>query len=773
MARPATRAGALVWVVSAAMKRNGMGATLGIFGVMVAACFSGEIVTRPGGDGDGGVVDPGARPLEVSPPQATLAPGATQAFAASRSGQAVTAVTWSVEPAAGGAITAAGAYTAPAVEGTYTVVATEDGSGQRATATVTVAALVATSHGMAIPAAHPRLWFNPERLARARAWLAAHPFTPPTSEDRDGGYGDVALHGLLTDNATGSCTRAITWGLSRLGDVDDTGGVACDACRWTGEQLILIYDWCYPHFTPAQRTTYRTAMAAGLQAWSRKSWGGPEMFQNNYYWGYLRNELEWSIASYDDDPAWAEAMLDWVFAQRLAQGFDPSTAPTGASRGGVASEGSEYGPVVGAYPLIPFVTANLLGRNLYEETPFWREAVYALIYATTPAPTTIPDAAGTGYTVFPFSDDDTWTSRFQAQTHYYPDFMTTMASYWSGLNVGRHARQWATMVGVTPWRHVQAVDVATPPLGFASLPLDFYAAGPRYLYGRNAWGPTATTFMLQLGDAAESTIGHQHGDYGTFQIWRNGRFVSRESVGYAGGGDTDIAGYGGAGTVDGALGIAHNTVLINGANPGPQYSGPAAVVERLESAPGYTYAVVDLVPPSTRMQEWRREFVFVRGLETLVVLDRLQAAAGTTRTFVNHCETAPVVSGNNRATCTVGTQALTMSTLVPAQRSYRVVDEGAHVYSQHRIEVDTTPGTAQSYIVTVLQAHDAGATPLTPTVAEDGTSYTVTLNGATSVTFAKGMTSTGGSVRIGGASTPLRTTVQTMAVTGDGPTWAP
>ena len=75
--------------------------------------------------------------------------------------------------------------------------------------------------------------------------------------------------------------------------------------------------------------------------------------------------------------------------------------------------------------------------------------------------------------------------------------------------------------------------------------------------------------------------------------------------------------------------------------------------------------------------------------------------------------------------------------------------------------------------MTVLQAHDAGATPLTPTVAEDGTSYTVTLNGATSVTFAKGMTSTGGSVRIGGASTPLRTTVQTMAVTGDGPTWAP
>jgi hypothetical protein len=74
--------------------------------------------------------------------------------------------------------------------------------------------------------------------------LATHPFTPAMDENSGNGYADVALHGLLTDNATGSCTSAVSWGLSRLGDVHDTGGVACDACRWTGEQLILIYDWC-------------------------------------------------------------------------------------------------------------------------------------------------------------------------------------------------------------------------------------------------------------------------------------------------------------------------------------------------------------------------------------------------------------------------------------------------------------------------------------------------------------------------------------------------
>lgn len=732
----------------------------------VAACFKGEIT----GD-DTTDLPPG--PLVVSPSQSTVGRGEQQTFTATRSGVDVS-VAWSVEEGGGGTITGAGLYTAPTSDGTYTVVAVEAGTGDRAEATVTVAELLATTHGLAIPVAHPRLWFNPSRLERARAWFQANPFTPPSSEDSGAGYADVALHGLLTGNASGSCTTAIDWALSRLGDVADTGGVACDSCRWTGEQLILVYDWCYAYLTAEQRATFVQGMSGGLRAWSRNEWGGPGMYQNNYFWGYLRNELAWAITSYGEDATWAEAMLDWVFTNRLANGFNPSTVTRGNSRGGVAFEGSEYGPAVAAYSVVPFVTANLLGRNLYEETDFWRELVYSIIYSTTPAPTRVPGVTGTGYTVFPFSDDEGWNSRFQAQTHYFPDFMTSMASYWPSENVGRHAREWTRMVGVTPFRHIRAVDVASTPLAFDGLPLDFYAEGPRYLYGRNSWGAGATVFMLQLGDPAERTIGHQHGDYGTFQLWRGGRFISRESAAYAGAGSTQVAGYAGSGAVDGALGIAHNTVLVNGANPGPQYSGPEAVVERLESRPGYAFAVVDLVPPATRMQEWRRELVFVRSLETLVVFDRLQTAdAGATKTFVNHCETSPVVSGNSSATCTVEAQALTMTTLLPEQRAYRVVDEGSREHSQFRIEVDTTPGTAQSYMLHVLQARDAAGAALTPTVVDNGTSYTVTLDGSTSITFQKGMTSSGGSIRVGGSEVPFRAGVQTMSVTGDGPVWEP
>ena len=630
------------------------------------------------------------------------------------------------------------------------------------------------THGMSIPVGHPRLWFDSTRLERARTWFQSNPFTPPSNEDTAGGYGDVALHGLLSDNATGSCTTAINWALLRLDDVADTGGVACDPCRWTGEQLILVYDWCYAWLTQPQRDAFVAEISPGLFAWSQELWGGPAMYQNNYYWGYLRNELEWAITSYDEDPAWSETMLDWVFTERLANGFDPSTLPAGSSRGGIAYEGSEYGPVVGAYPLIPFTTAKLLGRNVYEETPYWWEFVYALIHSTTPAPTTVPGVAGTGYTVFPFSDDEGWNERFQAQTHYFPDFMVASASFWPTANVGRHARQWANMVGVQPWRHVRAVDVANSPLAFGGLPLDFYAAGPRYFYGRNAWGAGSTVFQLQLGDGNGDTIGHQHGDYGTFQLWRAGRFVSHETAGYSGDSSTEVAGYAGVGSVDSALGIAHNTVLVDGLNPGPQYTGGGAVVERLESQPDYAFAVVDLVPPATRMQQWRREFVFVRSLETLVVLDRLQtASAASIKTFLNHCETSPAVSGNNAATCTVGAQALVMTTLLPAQRTYRVVDEGAHVNSQYRIEVDTAPGTSQSYILNVLQAKAAAGASLSPSVVDNGASWTVTLDPSFSITFQKGMTSSGGSITVDGVATPFRAGVQAMSVSAAGPVWAP
>lgn len=80
--------------------------------------------------------------VAVAPIGATVAPGGTQAFTATVSNATNTSVTWSVlEGAAGGTVSTAGLYTAPATQGTYHVVAT---SVATPTASATVAVAVTT-----------------------------------------------------------------------------------------------------------------------------------------------------------------------------------------------------------------------------------------------------------------------------------------------------------------------------------------------------------------------------------------------------------------------------------------------------------------------------------------------------------------------------------------------------------------------------------------------------------------------------------------------------
>jgi hypothetical protein len=85
---------------------------------------------------------PPAIAVTVDPSAPSTAIGGTISFQASVTGAAAgqsTAVTWSVQEAGGGTVTTAGVYTAPAVSGTYHVLATSVAdTSKKATATVTV-----------------------------------------------------------------------------------------------------------------------------------------------------------------------------------------------------------------------------------------------------------------------------------------------------------------------------------------------------------------------------------------------------------------------------------------------------------------------------------------------------------------------------------------------------------------------------------------------------------------------------------------------------------
>jgi hypothetical protein len=626
-----------------------------------------------------------------------------------------------------------------------------------------------TTHGMTIPSGHPRLWFNAARLATARAWFQSRPFSASDHAMHDF-HREQALECLLGQNAT-VCNAAVTWAMSVS---LPTSGVSCDQCRWSGEAAILTFDWCYNFFSPGQRSTFLSNWNSWLGFWKDQSWGGNRlrayrgvpMYGNNYYWGYLRNQVLWGIATAGENPM-ADSFLADALTTRWTEEFIPAAASitppfTSSHKGGALPEGDQYGIYLAEYPSIGFISAQLYGRNIYGESNFFNEAAFNIIYSTTLAPTA-HGAAAAGYEVYPFNDSDNWRNGSSATGSHYVDFMGTMIAANPSSNLAKWAQQWLNLkTNSIRSPHISSTDPGVSPLAFSSLPLDYFVPGMGFFYGKNAWSSGATAFLWMLGqhgvttgtDAA--TVGHRHDEIGSFQIWRNGKWLARNDTSY---------GEQAAGDPSGLLGA--NTIMIGGTNV--RYNRGRWTVRRMESTPTYSYANTDFTTVyGTVASAVQRELVFVRSLETTVVLDRINTAGTTTKTWLAHFENNPTLQDANHVNHVNGSEALRVTTLVPANATRRVVAEGGAI-GQYRLEIDTT-GT-QSYFLTVLQAKDANGAELNPTVVDNGSTFEVTLNGSVSMSFNKGASSAGGSITIAGAARNFRGDVQNLVVSPAGPVW--
>lgn len=294
--------------------------------------------------------------------------------------------------------------------------------------------------------------------------------------------------------------------------------------------------------------------------------------------------------------------------------------------------------------------------------------------------------------------------------------------------------------------------------------------------------------------------------------------MTRETVGYS----NTITGYGYKSLASSGadVALAHNVVVFgtllkwDQSDLLPITSFGRPIVKRLESASGYSYADVDLtkeywdqgyVPPYGGSWDMgavvhiEREFLFLRNLETTVILDRITtgdvvrgvdtgvSAANEVNTFLLHSEVDPTLEDATHVTITNGDQVLRMTTLVPANPTRRVINEqdctGCSAgIGQYRIELDTS-GAAQRYFLNVLQARTNTDADLTASVVDsnagDPTSgtFTVTLHPATgsdtTIVFNKGQTVSGTeTVNLAGAGvTNIKTSVQGITYTDNGPVW--
>ena len=778
--------------------------------------------------------------VTVTPTSASVLTGATQQLNASVVGTSNTAVTWTVQGAgcsatACGTINGNGLYIAPSAvpsPDTVTVTATSSADPSK-TASTSVVIFSSTStnavYGLTIPAGHPRLFWNAARVAKAQGWVTSTGYRGVTTDFRPLDYYDLAFTCFIMNNAT-ACSTVIADAVALRPSSSSGTGVGDDNMRRNGEWVMIVRDWLAPGCGKAQCLT--TLQAATIDSnwniWQAnqdaaiQTWGNVGMPTSNYFAGQFRNDFDFGIASYNHNTQADANLKDGI--QNRWNDLLNYASPTGTGKNGKLGYGmhtqegvGEYGRYSINYYAFPMASSALLGRDLWNETTAFKSGVLTTIYNTMLVQTT----SRSMWDGFTSSDDENWTlgagCGYQSQngpdTHggcgmssqYYGDFMQAAANEYTSTNIGKYARQWIATVNPAIGPLHKSVDPGGSTLAFSNLPLDYYSSGAQYMYLHDSWIPSTGTVMLwQMGinqggnpdPASALGTGHWHWDAGTFQVSRKGVNIIRETPSY---GET-VAGYNSVGLELASTGFGHNIPFLGGMASinifGACSDGPG-IVSRLESQTGYAFAVTDLTKTyrndvcdgshtgreNPHAISVVRELIYFRGINVLVIVDRLQSdASSTSTTFVSHCETLPTATATT-VSCVDGTQEALYTALVPAAPSIALVAENANGATtpawQYRIEANNSnPGNVVSYNIYTIQLGDAsGFVPLTPGVVDSapGTpttgTFTITLDGNDSLVINKGIASSGGTIKAAGSTKALATTVQGMTITDSGPVW--
>jgi len=153
------------------------------------------------GCGQARTVEPHAQSVsvEVLPPAADVKPGATQAFSAAVTGTTDTGVTWTIQEASGGTVSASGLYTAPAATGTFHLVVT---STADATASATATVTVTTTPAVAITISPATASVTAGATRQFTATVTGSSTTTKTWSVVEAGGGTVSASGLYTAPAT-------------------------------------------------------------------------------------------------------------------------------------------------------------------------------------------------------------------------------------------------------------------------------------------------------------------------------------------------------------------------------------------------------------------------------------------------------------------------------------------------------------------------------------------------------------------------------------------
>jgi hypothetical protein len=282
------------------------------------------------------------------------------------------------------------------------------------------------------------------------------------------------------------------------------------------------------------------------------------------------------------------------------------------------------------------------------------------------------------------------------------------------------------------------------------------------LFDRTSWSANASFLLARAG---WSGVDHTHGDVGHFQLFRRGRWITHEAIGYDG-----IA----------ADAAGHNvlSMQVGGPDDEPRVTqyryGPGNTqrIIRADSRPAHTLLVADTTGVYTSYEGLsydydvaQRSILWIKGDEQsaddlIVVYDLVDATRdGLTKQWTTHWDVAPDIDGQ-RATFVLpapgGDQHVAVDIVSPAGATLSArtpsgtPDEFPSTLYTHGLEVD--PGTdATLRMVAVVRAADSAAPIAVEASAVNSNEFHGALSGDELVVFPAApipATLSGGSVSV-------------------------
>jgi hypothetical protein len=278
----------------------------------------------------------------------------------------------------------------------------------------------------------------------------------------------------------------------------------------------------------------------------------PDQVSGNYYTGAFRNELSWAITVCHEDDAAFNDLYGYAMGPTNSRWTAMvANQTTGFSAGGVPVEGSQYGEYQYAYPDVPFYTLAQMGRNPYAESPYYLDALYFLLYATS-VNKVVTRSQGTVYTIPGYGTYDFVAP--PAVLARLPQYKASHALVMALVNAGtvheKYARQLIAeitgdLAGAAPFAYLASVDPGGPSRNWrldlgGSLPLFKRRVGADYNSILTGGGGTDAQVFVQLGfpgfDSGQGYFnqgsGHSDNDAGQFQINRGDRWLVTCQGGY-------------------------------------------------------------------------------------------------------------------------------------------------------------------------------------------------------------------------------------------------